>query len=164
MEYEFNQLQQLLNQISQLQEELAIADEILESVFEDDDLNLMEEEKKWIQKAIKKEGALHKSLKVKKGEKIPAKKLEAASHKGGKLGKRARLAMTLRKLSHHKKALKEAVTTAADEHQALTTALKANASRMHPEELKKVKSRLAQLEAEMGGKQNYHTNTIEGEY
>lgn len=55
---------------------------------------------KWIQKAIKNPGALHKQLHVKKGEKIPEKKLEAAAHKGGKLGKRARLAETLKKMHH----------------------------------------------------------------
>ena len=54
--------------------------------------------KNWIQKAIKKPGALRKSLKIKKGQKIPLKKLQAASKKGGKLGKRARLALTLRRL------------------------------------------------------------------
>lgn len=54
--------------------------------------------KKWIQKAIKKPGALRASLGVKKGEKIPASKLNAAAKKGGKLGQRARLAKTLRKM------------------------------------------------------------------
>ena len=54
--------------------------------------------KNWIQKAIKKPGALRKSLKIKKGQKIPLKKLQAAAKKGGKLGKRARLALTLRGL------------------------------------------------------------------
>lgn len=53
---------------------------------------------KWIQKAIKKPGALHKEMGVPKGKKIPAKKLAAAAKKGGKLGKRARLAETLGKL------------------------------------------------------------------
>jgi hypothetical protein len=51
---------------------------------------------KWIQKAIKKPGALHKELGVPAGEKIPAKKLAAAAKKPGKLGKRARLAETLK--------------------------------------------------------------------
>lgn len=55
----------------------------------------------WIQKAIKVKGALRKSLGVKKGEKIPEKKLKAAEKKGGKLGKRARLAETLK--GFHKK-------------------------------------------------------------
>lgn len=54
--------------------------------------------KKWIQEAVKKPGALRESLGVKKGEKIPAKKLEAAAKKGGKMGQRARLAKTLRKM------------------------------------------------------------------
>lgn len=53
---------------------------------------------KWIQKAIKKPGALHKELGVAKGKKIPAKKLEAAAKKPGKEGKRANLAITLKKL------------------------------------------------------------------
>jgi len=59
--------------------------------------------KKWIQKAIKKPGALRKSLRAKKGKKIPLPKLKAAAKKKGKLGKRARLALTLRKLSKRKK-------------------------------------------------------------
>jgi hypothetical protein len=53
----------------------------------------------WIQKAIKKPGALRKSLGVKKGETIPEKKLVAASKKPGKLGQRARLARTLKGMS-----------------------------------------------------------------
>lgn len=52
--------------------------------------------KNWIQDAIKKPGSLRKSLKVKTGEKIPSKKLDKAAEKGGKLGRRARLAETLR--------------------------------------------------------------------
>lgn len=56
---------------------------------------------KWIQGAIKKKGALHKELGVPAGKKIPAKKLDAAAKKGGKLGQRARLAETLKKM--HKK-------------------------------------------------------------
>ena len=53
---------------------------------------------KWIQKAIKKPGSLRKSLNVKAGEKIPAKKLASAAKKPGKIGQRARLAQTLKKL------------------------------------------------------------------
>jgi hypothetical protein len=53
---------------------------------------------KWIQSAIKKPGSLRKELHVKKGEKIPEKKLKAAEKKGGKEGKRAHLAETLKKL------------------------------------------------------------------
>ena len=55
-------------------------------------------DKKFIQKAIKKPGALRKSLGIKKGEKIPASKLKAAAKKKGKMGQRARLAITLGKL------------------------------------------------------------------
>jgi hypothetical protein len=51
---------------------------------------------KWIQAAIKHKGALHKELNVPAGKKIPAKKLAAAAKKGGKVGKRARLAETLK--------------------------------------------------------------------
>jgi hypothetical protein len=58
----------------------------------------MNEEEKWIQHAIKKPGALKKQLGVTSDEPIPANKLKAASEKGGKLGQRARLAMTLKKL------------------------------------------------------------------
>lgn len=56
--------------------------------------------KKWIAKAINPEhkGALRKSLGAKKGEPIPAKKLDAAAKKPGKIGQRARLAQTLKKM------------------------------------------------------------------
>ena len=56
----------------------------------------MKSDKKWIQKAVKKPGALRKSLGVKEGQKIPASKLNAAAKKGGKLGQRARLAKTFK--------------------------------------------------------------------
>jgi hypothetical protein len=52
----------------------------------------------FIQEAIKKPGALRASMGVKKGEKIPAKKLAEAAKKPGKMGQRARLAQTLSKL------------------------------------------------------------------
>jgi len=55
-------------------------------------------DKKWIAKAIKKPGALHKELGVPMAKKIPEKKLAAAAKKPGKEGKRARLAETLKKL------------------------------------------------------------------
>jgi hypothetical protein len=51
---------------------------------------------KWIQKAIKKPGALRAQLGVKEGKTIPAKKLAAAAKKPGKIGQRARLAETLK--------------------------------------------------------------------
>ncbi len=50
----------------------------------------------WIKSAIKKPNALRSALKVKKGSKIPAKKLASAAKKPGKIGQRARLAQTLR--------------------------------------------------------------------
>ena len=54
----------------------------------------------WIAGAIKKPGALRKSLGVKKGEKIPEKKLEKAEKsKNPKTRKRAVLAETLRKFN-----------------------------------------------------------------
>jgi hypothetical protein len=52
----------------------------------------------WIAGAIKKKGSLRKSLGVKEGQTIPAGKLAAAAKKPGKLGRRARLAQTLRKM------------------------------------------------------------------
>jgi hypothetical protein len=54
--------------------------------------------KKWIQGAIQHPGALHEQLGVPEGKKIPAEKLAAAAEKGGKLGQRARLAETLKKM------------------------------------------------------------------
>jgi hypothetical protein len=57
---------------------------------------------KWIQKAIKKPGALRSAMGVKKGETIPAGKLAKAAKAPGKMGQRARLAMTLKKLGKGK--------------------------------------------------------------
>lgn len=57
---------------------------------------------KWIQKAIKKPGALRAAMGVKKGENIPAAKLKSAAAAPGKIGQRARLAMTLKKLGKGK--------------------------------------------------------------
>ena len=56
------------------------------------------DEKNWIKGAIKKPGALRRSLDVPAGENIPASKLAAAAKKGGKMGQRARLAQTLKKM------------------------------------------------------------------
>jgi hypothetical protein len=53
---------------------------------------------KFIQKAIKKPGALRAALGVKEGKTIPAKKLAAAAKAPGKMGQRARLAQTLKKM------------------------------------------------------------------
>lgn len=54
--------------------------------------------KKWIAGAIKKPGALRAELGVKEGKTIPAKKLAAAAKAPGKLGQRARLAETMKKM------------------------------------------------------------------
>ena len=59
--------------------------------------------KKWIKKAIRHPGALRRTLKVKKGKKIPAAKLRSAAKKGGVTGRRARLALTLRRMHRRKK-------------------------------------------------------------
>jgi hypothetical protein len=53
---------------------------------------------KWIQKMHMKKGALHEEMGVPQGKKIPEKKLAIAAKKGGKIGKRARLAETLKKM------------------------------------------------------------------
>jgi len=60
--------------------------------------------KKWIQKAIKKPGALSKQLGVPEKKDIPVKKLKKAAKKKGKLGKRARLALVLKGFAKKKKA------------------------------------------------------------
>jgi len=57
--------------------------------------------KKWIQKAIKHPGALHRALHVPEGEKIPAKKLaKAAKSDNPTLARRANLAKTLGHMHH----------------------------------------------------------------
>ncbi len=57
--------------------------------------------KNWIAGAIRHPGALHKQLGVAQGKKIPAGKLSKAAQAGGTLGRRARLAQTLKGM--HKK-------------------------------------------------------------
>jgi len=56
---------------------------------------------KWIQKAIKKKGALRKQLKLKKGQKVTVKKLNKLAKKKGistKTKRRIALARTLKKM------------------------------------------------------------------
>jgi hypothetical protein len=56
-------------------------------------------QKKWIQKMHMKKGALHESLGVPEGKKIPEKKLVKAEHsKNPTTKKRAQLAETLKKM------------------------------------------------------------------
>ena len=55
--------------------------------------------KNWIAGAIKSPGALHRSLGVPQGKKIPAAKVEAATHSSNPtLRRRATLAQTLKKM------------------------------------------------------------------
>lgn len=62
---------------------------------------------RWIRKALmrhgSKSGALHRELGVPKGKKIPAAKLRKAAKKPGKLGRRARFALTMRKIARRRK-------------------------------------------------------------
>lgn len=58
--------------------------------------------KMWIKSAISKPGALRKALGAKAGKNIPATKLAKAAKAKGKMGQRARLAMTLKKMSKKK--------------------------------------------------------------
>lgn len=60
----------------------------------------MASRRNFIQKAIKKPGALHEELGVPKGQTIPRARIEAAAGAGGKLGQRARFALTLEHLPH----------------------------------------------------------------
>jgi hypothetical protein len=53
---------------------------------------------KWIQRAIKRPGQLHRDLGVPQGKRISMEQLRAAAKRPGKVGQRARLAITLRKL------------------------------------------------------------------
>jgi len=57
------------------------------------------DDKKFIQKAIKKPGALHKELGVPQDKKIPKKTLDKAAKAPGKLGQRARFAEKLSKMN-----------------------------------------------------------------
>jgi hypothetical protein len=59
---------------------------------------------KFIQKAIKRPGALHRALKVPMGEKIPMKKIKKAEHsKKPLLRQEANFAETLSRVRPHKK-------------------------------------------------------------
>lgn len=56
----------------------------------------------WIAGAISHPGALHREMGIPKGKKIPKAKLYQVAKKGGKMGKRANLALTLSKLRGNK--------------------------------------------------------------
>lgn len=72
----------------------------------------------WIKDAIKHPGALRKELHVKEGEKIPKRKLEKAAKKGGKEGRRARLAETLEGMHRHHAGRAEHESKRARKHHA----------------------------------------------
>ena len=61
-------------------------------------LSMLFESKKWIQKAVKHKGALHKALGIPDGEKIPAKDLKVKPSDSPKIAKEKNLAKTLKKL------------------------------------------------------------------
>ena len=63
----------------------------------------MAKKKNWIAGAIKKPGALSKQMGVPEKKNIPMAKLKKAAKKTGKLGQRARLAMTLKGFRKKKK-------------------------------------------------------------
>jgi hypothetical protein len=52
----------------------------------------------WIQDAIRKPGALRRQLGIPAGKKIPLAVLRQAAKAEGKLGRRARLALALRRM------------------------------------------------------------------
>lgn len=54
--------------------------------------------KHWIAGAIKKPGQLHRDLGVPQGEPIPRKTLARAAKRDDKVGQRARLARTLKRM------------------------------------------------------------------
>jgi hypothetical protein len=54
---------------------------------------------RWIQRAVKKPGVLRRALTARPGKPIPRRRLESAARKAGLLGRRARLALTLRGLN-----------------------------------------------------------------
>lgn len=175
MDPKLQNINNLLQTIYDLQEQLAISDEILNEVFEDSDAivlgaslikNFMtEEEIKWIQKAIKKQGSLQES--VKNEVKLPLGKLEEAAHKGGKSGKRARLALTLRKMEKHKKNLKESAEL-KDEREYLSKML--GQEGMEPQKAEAIKTRIKQIDGMLSPTQGgqapgkYYTKTVEGTY
>ena len=59
--------------------------------------------KKWIQAIHLRKGALHRQLGIPVGERIPVSLLHEVEHEPGKLGHRARLALTLRRIGRKRK-------------------------------------------------------------
>lgn len=52
----------------------------------------------WIAEATKNKGGLHRSLGIPEGKRIPVSVIESVASEPGKVGKQARLALTLAKL------------------------------------------------------------------
>jgi hypothetical protein len=66
--------------------------------------------KKWIQEAIKKKGALHRSLGIPQNKKIPTSKLESiinAMHKKASKGKLSKSELTLLRRANLAKTLRQ---------------------------------------------------------
>jgi len=57
---------------------------------------------KWVAKATKNKGGLHRSLGIAIGKRIPKARIRAAAKRKGRVGKQARLALTLGKLNRRK--------------------------------------------------------------
>lgn len=70
-------------------------------------LKCLNEDKQWIQGAIKKPGSLHKALGISSNKKIPAKKLQVKSTDSPLMIKRKTLAKTLKKMHHEDENLAE---------------------------------------------------------
>ena len=74
-------------------------------------MDMAKKPKKWIKVATSDKGALHRHLGVPEGEKIPADKLESATHSDNpKIRKEANLAMTLKGMSKKKPKPKDHLT------------------------------------------------------
>ena len=121
----------------------------------------IKESKKWIQKAIKHPGALHKQLGVPEGEKIPAGKLSAAAKKGGKLGQRARLAQTLKGMHEETETVFEADTTMAPKGDAQTIkATDANKTKVAQMQIRKELADVQLAKAKKDAKQTTNESVI----
>ena len=59
--------------------------------------------RKWIAKATRNKGGLHRSLHVPAGQRIPKSRIAAAAKRSGRVGRQARLALTLGKLPRAKR-------------------------------------------------------------
>jgi len=56
--------------------------------------------KKWIQSAIQRKGGLHKSLGIPMSQKVGISREKVAAKKKGRVGRQARLALTLRRMKN----------------------------------------------------------------